>query len=171
MRHCTLWIILVCVWSQSFRHDWCSDMLCKSGTTAGLWFPDLVRLMLQKLREVRLHSTARQHTAQLTPWCTHPTQYCCDIDGTCGLSYCRGTSSIAASQNAPIGCCLLSSVLFELFISLTPDQGSKFVPHSASVCSPLSRMWGKNKRGIEEKTKKREKMLLMSLNHERLGLG
>lgn len=57
-RHGSLWIILVCVWSQPFRHDCSSDMLCNSGATAGLWFPDLVRLILQKLTEVRLHSTA-----------------------------------------------------------------------------------------------------------------
>lgn len=151
-------MILFCFWSQSFRHDWRSDMLCNNGATAGLWFPDLVRLMLQKGTEVRLHSTAWQHAAQLSPWCTHPTQYCCDTDGTCDLSYRRETSSIAAPQNAPIGCCLLSSVCALWVLHLTHTWSRIQICSTKCLCLfSAEQDVGKKEKRARKKTKKREK--------------
>ncbi len=59
---------------------------CSYGAAAGLWFPELVRLMLQKLTKERLHSRAGQHVTQLSLWSIRPSLYCCDMYRTGSLS-------------------------------------------------------------------------------------
>lgn len=117
--------MLVCVRSQSLQRDWSADTLCDCGATAGLWFPDLVRLTLQKRMEVRLHSTARHQASQLSLWCIHPTQRCYDTDGTHGSSHRWG------KHHQLLLCILWLLVAFfcHLFsgfsspsVSLSPDQ-------------------------------------------------
>lgn len=134
---------------------------CSCGAAAGLWFPELVRLMLQKLTKERLHSRAGQHVSRLSLWSIRPSLYCRDMYRTGSLSlhmfgkhhHSNNSSNTTHCQRS----CALSSVITSvLCLFLTTDQKSKSVPHSASLYSQLSRTWGEEKRERKNKENGKE---------------